>query len=70
MPTPRDRRLPFEGAVNFRDMGGYPAGAGRRTRWARLYRADNLGDLTPADLTRLDALGLRTLIDFRLPLER
>jgi protein-tyrosine phosphatase len=70
MPPARPRRLPFEGAVNFRDMGGYPAVAGRRTRWARLYRADSLGDLTPDDLTRLDALGLRTLIDFRLPQER
>jgi protein-tyrosine phosphatase len=70
LPEPRDRRLPFEGAVNFRDMGGYPAAAGRRTRWERLYRADSLGDLTPADLTRLDALGLKTLVDFRLPQER
>jgi protein-tyrosine phosphatase len=62
--------LDFEGAVNFRDMGGYPAGPGRRTRWHTLYRADGLSDLTPADLDRLRALGLRTLIDFRLPEER
>jgi protein-tyrosine phosphatase len=64
------RRLDFEGAVNFRDMGGYPAAGGRQTRWRRLYRADSLSDLTAADLARLDALGLRTLIDFRLPDER
>ena len=70
MQNRRQRRLDFEGAVNFRDIGGYPAGAGRRTRWRTLYRADSLADLTPADLDRLDALGLRTLIDFRLPEER
>jgi Tyrosine phosphatase family len=35
-----------------------------------VYRADNLGGLTEADLVRLEALGLRTLIDFRLPMER
>jgi len=64
------RRLDFEGAVNFRDLGGYPALDGRRTRWRRLFRADSLADLTPADLAQLTALGLRTLIDFRLPEER
>jgi protein-tyrosine phosphatase len=65
-----NRRLDFEGAVNFRDLGGYPAGGGRRTRWRRLFRADSLGDLTEADLERLDALGLRGLVDFRIDIER
>jgi protein-tyrosine phosphatase len=64
------RRVAFEGAVNFRDLGGYHAGKGRQTRWGRIYRADNLAGLTEADLIRLDGLGLRTLIDFRLPNER
>jgi protein-tyrosine phosphatase len=69
--APRDqRRIHFEGAVNFRDLGGYPASDGRRTRWGLVYRADNLADLTDADLARLEVLGLRTLIDFRLPTER
>jgi protein-tyrosine phosphatase len=64
------RRVLFEGAVNFRDLGGYRAGAGRRTRWGLIYRADNLAGLTEADLILLESLGLRTLIDFRLPMER
>jgi protein-tyrosine phosphatase len=64
------RRVLFEGAVNFRDLGGYRAGAGRQTRWGRVYRADNLAGLTEADLIRLEGLGLRTLVDFRLPMER
>ena len=69
--APRDqRRIHFEGAVNFRDLGGYPASDGRRTRWGLVYRADNLAGLTDADLVRLEVLGLRTLIDFRLPTER
>jgi protein-tyrosine phosphatase len=66
----QQRRLDFEGAVNFRDMGGYPAADGRRTRWRRLYRSDSLADLSPADIEKLGALGLHTLIDFRLPAER
>ena len=70
MNAPYHRRLDFEGAANFRDLGGYPAGGGRHTRWRRLFRADSLGDLTEADLERLDALGLRGLVDFRIDLER
>lgn len=66
----RQRRLALEGAANFRDLGGYDVGAGRRTRWGRLYRSDSLADLTDADLLLLRKLGLATLIDFRLPIER
>jgi protein-tyrosine phosphatase len=66
----RPRRVALEGAVNFRDLGGYDAGGGRRTCWGRLFRSDSLADLTQADLRLLAALGLHTLIDFRLPLER
>jgi len=66
----RERRLPFEGAVNFRDLGGYDVGEGRQTRWRRLYRSDSLAELTDVDLERLAALELHSLIDFRLPHER
>lgn len=62
-----DRILPFEGAINFRDLGGYRAGADRHTRWRRVYRSDSLAGLTEADLKRLDALGLYGLCDFRTP---
>jgi protein-tyrosine phosphatase len=66
----RQRRVAFEGAANFRDLGGYDVGHGRRTRWGRLFRSDSLADLTDADHALLDSLGLYTLIDFRVPLER
>ena len=46
---PRDRLLPLEGTQNFRDLGGYAASGGS-VRWGRLYRADALSTLTPADL--------------------
>jgi protein-tyrosine phosphatase len=70
MRTDVRRRILFEGAINFRDLGGYPAEPGRQTRWNWVYRADNLAGLTEADLALLETLGLRTLIDFRLPTER
>jgi protein tyrosine/serine phosphatase len=60
-----DRLLPLVGAYNFRDLGGYPAAGGRRTRWGRLFRSDTLHELTPEDLVVLRELGLRTVIDLR-----
>ena len=59
------RRLPFSGAKNFRDLGGYRAADGRSVRWGMLYRSDNLHHLADTDLTRLSALGLDRVIDFR-----
>lgn len=64
------RRLALEGAVNFRDLGGYAAGADRVTRWQRLYRSDSLAALTQPDIDQLAALDLFGISDFRLPGER
>lgn len=63
------RRLPLSGAVNFRDLGGYPSAGGRRTRWRTLYRSDSLADLTADDIAAVAKLGLSKVIDFRLPAE-
>ena len=60
-----DRRIALEGAVNFRDLGGYDAGDGLQTRWRTLFRADGLGELTETDITVLGELGIRTVIDLR-----
>lgn len=62
--------VPFKGAVNFRDLGGYDVGAGRQTRSRCIYRSDSLSDLTEGDLRRLASLRLHALIDFRVPHER
>lgn len=66
----RHRRLPLEGAVNFRDLGGYPVGDGRRTRWRCLFRSDSLAALTGRDLELVAALDLYGVIDFRVANER
>jgi protein-tyrosine phosphatase len=63
-PAP-DRMIALEGAVNFRDLGGYAAADGRHTRWRTLFRADGLGDLTETDFSTMRALGIRTVIDLR-----
>ncbi len=60
------RRIELEGAVNFRDLGGYPAEGGRTVRWRTIYRSDSLSDLTDSDVSGLRQLGINTLCDFRL----
>jgi len=52
------------GAVNFRDVGGLPAG-GRRTRSGVLYRSGNLVAVDDAGAQTLRELGIRRVIDLR-----
>ncbi|MGA7417785.1 MAG: tyrosine-protein phosphatase [Acidimicrobiales bacterium] len=59
------RRLPIDGCVNFRDLGGYRVADGRRVRWRRLFRADGLSRLSEDDRSLLSDLGLATVIDLR-----
>ncbi len=60
------RRIPLEGCLNFRDLGGYPTGDGRAVRWRQVFRSDALHLVTDADLAHLrDEIGLREVIDLR-----
>jgi protein-tyrosine phosphatase len=64
-PAP-DRRIVLNGPVNFRDLGGYDTGDGRRVRWRRLFRSDSLGPVTAEDARLLtEELGLLAVIDLR-----
>ncbi|WP_107048103.1 tyrosine-protein phosphatase [Streptomyces sp. NRRL F-2747] len=63
------RRIPLQGAVNVRDLGGYRTWTGGQVRQGLVYRSDALGKLTPADVTALSGLGLRKVVDFRIPME-
>ncbi|NWF64765.1 MAG: tyrosine-protein phosphatase [Chloroflexi bacterium] len=63
------RSLPFRGAKNFRDLGGYETVEGRTVRWNVLYRSDALHKLTDSDLKFITALKLTRIIDFRAPYE-
>jgi protein-tyrosine phosphatase len=60
-----ERRLPFVGVTNFRDLGGYPTTDGRRTRWGRVFRSDALHRFTDEDRGRYQALGLHAVYDLR-----
>jgi protein-tyrosine phosphatase len=63
--TTFERLIALEGAVNFRDLGGYATDHGRHTRWRVLFRADGLGELTVDDLAIMRELGIRTVVDLR-----
>jgi protein-tyrosine phosphatase len=61
--------IELAGAVNARDLGGLPTVDGHVTRAGVLFRADNLQDLTQADIDVLRARGLRTVLDLRTAAE-
>jgi protein-tyrosine phosphatase len=65
-----ERRLPLAGADNFRDLGGYQTRDGRFLRWGRLYRSNELSDLSGEDVRYLSRLGLRLVCDLRSQGER
>jgi protein-tyrosine phosphatase len=60
-----ERLIALEGAVNFRDLGGYATLDGRRTRWRVLFRADGLSELSQTDFSVMRDLGIRTVVDLR-----
>ena len=64
-PPPSERHIRLAGTRNLRDVGGYPAGVGRRTRWRTLLRTDALDQLPAESQATLLALGVRQVIDLR-----
>ena len=72
VPTaPPDGWVRLEGALNFRDLGGYLTRSGEIVRSGRLFRSDSLDELTPRDISFLgNALELQTVVDLRVDRER
>ena len=60
-----ERHLPMAGGYNFRDLGGYKTVDGRYVQWGKVFRADDLYQLTTADLHYLAGIPLLTVVDFR-----
>ncbi|MEH3047180.1 tyrosine-protein phosphatase [Sphingomonas adhaesiva] len=63
------RVQPLEGVHNFRDYGGYRAAAGTLRR-GMLFRSGQHAGASAADLDRIHALDLRTVVDLRGDAER
>lgn len=60
-----DRDLSWDGCVNVRDLGGLPTGAGGRTRWGAVVRADNPARLSASGWQSLHDYGVRTIVALR-----
>src|SRR5687768_9090055 len=57
--------LGIRSVPNLRDLGGYIARDGAAVRSGKIYRSDQLSRISPDDLARIAALGLRTDYDLR-----
>ncbi len=63
------RAVILQGAVNFRDMGGYTTKDNRQVKWGKIYRSADISQLTDLDLRTLMALNIKMVCDFRGPAE-
>jgi protein-tyrosine phosphatase len=59
------RHVPLQGAINFRDLGGYSTSDGRHVKWKTIYRSADISKLTPADLDTLQARHVWYDVDLR-----
>lgn len=64
-----DKHLPMQGGFNFRDLGGYQTKDNRTVQWGKIFRSDDLAQLTGEDLEYLSSIPLATVVDFRSPEE-
>lgn len=59
------RNVVIPGIQNFRDIGGYNAMKGKKTRWGMLYRSSQVESLSYSTFKELKNLGIKTVIDLR-----
>lgn len=65
--TAHSKHVPLQGALNFRDFGGYPTQSGRRIIDGYFYRSDKLSELTEHDHTTLTPHKIGRIFDLRRP---
>jgi len=63
------REVKLQGAVNFRDIGGYNTMDGKKVKMGILYRSAALNTLTDDDVAKIAALNIKYDFDFRGPYE-
>ncbi|MFA9380485.1 MAG: tyrosine-protein phosphatase [Acetanaerobacterium sp.] len=60
-----DHKIALDGALNVRDLGGYPTEGGGITKTGVFLRSDSLHNLTEADISALKSLGVTMQVDLR-----
>ena len=68
--TVSETQLPIAGMPNFADLGGIATTDGRSVKWGMIYRSGELSELSDADLTYIENLNLKTIVDFRFQEEK
>ncbi len=63
------RKVHLQGAMNFRDIGGYATKDGKHVKWGKIYRSAEISNLTSADLDTLQSRHINQILDFRGPSE-
>ncbi|MQS75419.1 tyrosine-protein phosphatase [Companilactobacillus halodurans] len=59
------RILNLEGAINLRELGGYPTKDGTTIKYNKLLRSGDISNLTNKSLKYLKNYGLKYVVDFR-----
>ena len=59
------RLVHMQGAINFRDIGGYKTADGHEVRWGKVYRSASINKLTDQDMETMKDKHIHTVIDFR-----
>lgn len=59
------RKVNLQGAINFRDIGGYTTTDGRQVKWGKIYRSADMSKLTDADLAALRRRKITYDVDLR-----
>ncbi|MFA6831450.1 MAG: tyrosine-protein phosphatase [Bacteroidaceae bacterium] len=63
------RSVKIDGIQNFRDLGGYHTKSNKSVRWGLLFRSAAINELAPYELDYLKNIGLKSIIDLRIPEE-
>lgn len=59
------RLVHMQGAINFRDAGGYATADGKHVVWGKVFRSGDISKLTDTDLQTFSGKKIHSVIDFR-----
>ncbi len=59
------RAVDLQGAINFRDLGGYLTKDGKQVKWGKIYRSADISKLTDKDLEVVATLNIKMVCDLR-----
>ena len=59
------RIIQLDNTINMRDIGGYTGLDGRKTKWGRVIRSEELCHLSDKDFRALTKMGVKHVYDFR-----